>query len=40
MFYTEFDSNLHAMETGLVFCNIVRCREIDPEDIAELFIGW
>jgi hypothetical protein len=39
-FYTEFDRNPHAVETGLVFCSIVRCREIDLEDVAELFIGW
>jgi hypothetical protein len=28
------------METSLVFCSIVRCKKIDPEDIAELFVGW
>jgi hypothetical protein len=28
------------VETGLVFYSIVRCREIDPEDVVELFIGW
>jgi hypothetical protein len=40
MFYTEFDRNPHAVEAGLVFCSIIRCREIDPEDVAELFFGW
>jgi hypothetical protein len=40
MFYTKLNRNLHVVEAGLVFCRVVRCREINSEDIAELFVGW
>jgi hypothetical protein len=40
MFYAKLNRNLHAMEAGLIFCRVVRCREINSEDVAELFVGW
>jgi hypothetical protein len=39
-FYTKLNRNPHAVEAGLVFCSVVRCREINPEDVAKLFFGW
>jgi hypothetical protein len=33
MFYTKLNRNPHAVEAGLIFCNIVKCREINPEDV-------
>jgi hypothetical protein len=39
-FYTKLNRNPHAVEVGLVLCSVVRCREINPEDVAELFFGW
>jgi hypothetical protein len=39
-FYAKLNRNPHAVEAGLVFCSVVRCREIHSEDVAELFVGW
>jgi hypothetical protein len=39
-FYTKLNRNPHAVEAGLVFYSIVRCREINSEDVAVLFISW
>jgi hypothetical protein len=30
----------HAMEAGLIFCSIVRCRKVNSEDVAELVFVW
>jgi hypothetical protein len=38
-FYTKLNRNPHAVEAGLVFCSIIRSREINPKDVAELFFG-
>jgi hypothetical protein len=39
-FYAKLNPNPHAVGAGLVFCSVVRCREINSEDIAVLFVGW
>jgi hypothetical protein len=36
----EVECNAQTMKACLVFCSIVRCREVNPEDIAQLLIGW
>jgi hypothetical protein len=40
VFYTKLNRNPHAVEAGLIFCSIVKCKEINPEDVVELFFGW
>jgi hypothetical protein len=40
MFYAKLNCNLHAMEAGLILYSVVRCREINSEDIAKLLVGW
>jgi hypothetical protein len=37
---TEVDCNAQTMKTCLVFCSVVRCREVDLEDLAQLLISW
>jgi hypothetical protein len=39
-FDTKLNRNPHAGEASLVFYSVVRCREINSKDIAELCVGW
>jgi hypothetical protein len=38
--FAKLNRNSYAVEAGLVFCSVVRCRKINYKDIVELFIGW
>jgi hypothetical protein len=39
-FDTKVDCNAQTMKACLIFCSIVRCREVNSEDVAQLLIDW
>jgi hypothetical protein len=36
----KLNRNPHAVDAGLVFCSIIRCREMKFEDIAKFIFIW